>query len=68
MPPWGGQMLCTTIGCISSQSIICASHTLVITSDLTLVSKIPTNVLGGPLIKNLVKCMPLSSVIDIHFK
>ena len=46
----------------------CISYTRVITSDLALFSKNLTNALGGPLIKLLVKCMTLSSVIDIHFK
>ena len=46
----------------------CISYTRVITFNLNLVSKNSTNALGGPLIKLFVKYMPLSSVIDIHFK
>ena len=49
-------------------SNLCISYTGVITVNLALVSKISTNALEGPLIKLLVKCKPLSSVIDIHFK
>ena len=69
MPPWGGQNVMhnyRVVPIINSNP--CISYTRVMTTDLALVSKNFINALRGPLIKVLVKCMPLSSAIDIHFK